>query len=287
MLEKNIDLLRGLSEIISRETGYNLIICKEGGVIIEATLKERIGRVHDIARRIIAGEMDEYIVTKEDEEYFQKQGKDIRQGCNCVIIVNGKRVGDIAIAGDIQTTAPLVRIASKMISLYLEKEMKTRELIEKNHLVAQKVSEQLLNITATIEELTASSEEIESSSHLMENKGRLTLEKIKEINKILSLVENIAKQSNLLALNAMIESARVGVHGRGFAVVAEEIKKLADQSRASTETVNDILNEILTANNEVFEMIKNTTEITSEQSRALQGLNESMELINITMQELQ
>jgi len=68
MLEKNIDLLRGLSEIISRETGYNLIICKEGGVIIEATLKERIGRVHDIARRIIAGEMDEYIVTKEDEE---------------------------------------------------------------------------------------------------------------------------------------------------------------------------------------------------------------------------
>ena len=113
-----------------------------------------------------------------------------------------------------------------MISLYLEKEMKTRELIEKNHLVAQKVSEQLLNITATIEELTASSEEIESSSHLMENKGRLTLEKIKEINKILSLVENIAKQSNLLALNAMIESARVGnVHCRGFAVVAEEIKK--------------------------------------------------------------
>ncbi len=66
----------------------------------------------------------------------------------------------------------------------------------------------------------------------------------KFVEEIIAAVQDIADQSNLLAVNASIEAARSGEHGKGFAVVAHEIKSLADQSRESTDKVTKILHEI-------------------------------------------
>jgi methyl-accepting chemotaxis protein len=63
------------------------------------------------------------------------------------------------------------------------------------------------------------------------------------IGDIMTSVQDLADQSNLLAVNASIEAARAGEHGKGFAVVAQEIKTLADQSRQSTLSVRSILEE--------------------------------------------
>ena len=119
-------------------------------------------------------------------------------------------------------------------------------------------------------------------------------ESINKINYISDAIAGITEQTNLLALNASIEAARAGEAGKGFAVVAEEIRKLAEQSKESTDEIKEIVSDIskksgnsTTAMDESMSMlmeqdksIESTKEIFNKIVDSIKGLAFSMKLIN-------
>lgn len=93
-----------------------------------------------------------------------------------------------------------------------------------------------------------------------------------EIDEIIDVIKNITSQTDLLALNASIEAARVGEYGAGFAVVAEEIRNLANSSQESTEKISKLINDI---KSNVDIVVESMTKVTGYIETGKQNVDES------------
>lgn len=99
------------------------------------------------------------------------------------------------------------------------------------------------------------------------------------ISEVLSVISDIADQTNLLALNAAIEAARAGEHGRGFAVVADEVRKLAERTQQATQEVSDSINAIQGGTKSTVEMIQACNERVGKGSSLAENAGSALEQI--------
>ncbi|MCL5063193.1 MAG: methyl-accepting chemotaxis protein [Nitrospiraceae bacterium] len=141
----------------------------------------------------------------------------------------------------------------------------------------------------SVEEVKAIANTVNESAQMMTSLG----ERSRQIGEIISVIKDIADQTNLLALNAAIEAARAGEQGRGFAVVADEVRKLAERTAKATSEIGDMIKAIqdevenaVTSMNEGTERVNVGVELSTQAGNALHDIVKSVNNLQTMVQQV-
>lgn len=202
---------------------------------------------------------------KYDSELLAENANSLSQ----VIEETTKSVEDIAtnvndIAKGSEDTSTNITELSEAISNLTELSQKTEE----NTQYATNLSKEMASSAQSgsndmdkiIDKVTLIDTSTKNTAEIIDNLNM----KIKDINNIVVIINEISEQTNLLALNAAIEAARAGDTGKGFAVVAEEIRKLADETHTYSEEISKITNSVIGSSSEAVNSIEVVSNIVDE-----------------------
>jgi methyl-accepting chemotaxis protein len=144
-------------------------------------------------------------------------------------------------------------------------------------------------INETVAVMGAIANRVKESATLVESLGKRS----DQIGQIIELINDIADQTNLLALNAAIEAARAGEHGRGFAVVADEVRKLAERTTAATRDIEKTIQAMQTETKSVVvsmeesvEKVETGTDKANQSGDALQQILEQINTVSAQINQI-
>lgn len=288
------------------------IICVAGSVVlIRRNILMPIRKISGVAIRMSEGDINQTLEKDKDDEFgdliddFTKMIENIGEQAKVAeevaggdLTVNYTPASDKDVMG--KALKKMVRENNKNLSVIRDAAARmasgANEVASASNSLAQGTTEQasaIEEITASIEEIAngakLNAEDANAANELVQNtkdgairgndQMKQMIKAMKDINessenisKIMKVIDDIAFQTNILALNASVEAARAGVHGKGFAVVADEVRNLASKSAEAAKDSAEMIEDSI-------KKVEIGSKLAQETAVALEEIQESVENI--------
>ena len=208
---------------------------------------------------------------KLEDQSHQEQSERAKRQQAIERMIDGFRTSSTDLLNNVSTNMDAMRMTAQILSDMADQ---TADKATVSASESEVASGNVQTVACAAEELAASIEEIkrqvtETSTvvHQATEATRVTTDTVsglsqsaQNIGDVIAMIQAIAEQTNLLALNATIEAARAGEHGKGFAVVASEVKELANQTSKATEEISSQIQDIQGSTEEAVHAIKGIAE---------------------------
>ncbi|RMM85578.1 Methyl-accepting chemotaxis protein [Pseudomonas coronafaciens pv. striafaciens] len=223
---------------------------------MQVNLRDTIKEIAGAADQLASASEELNAVTEESSKALIRQNDEIQQAATAVN----------------QMTAAVEEVARNASGASESSEETSRSAIEGRDQVKNAVG----SVNTMAEQISQSTEKV-----------TVLATRVNEITGVLAVIQSIAQQTNLLALNAAIEAARAGEQGRGFAVVADEVRALAHRTQASTADIEAMMAQIRAGADEAVIAMNNSRSLAGETrdqaiqaGYALDRITEGVSMIN-------
>lgn len=286
-----------------------IIVFAAGLIVISKRLSDSIARLVSSTKRLSTGHMNETVDSKSPLKDIQNLIDSIRilqNVFNNVISELGEDVVEMnSVANSLNAESESAKGTTDNVSHAID-EVATGATSQAES--TQDAQSSVINIGNSIDQVAGETDALgkaietmgeirDTTVKAMDNVLKLTAETDKaveeiqyqsertnmsaqDISKAVDLITAIAKQTNLLSLNASIEAARAGEAGKGFAVVADEIRGLADQSNASAQEITSIVNALIDQADKTLEKSNALAVQAKEQEELIQNTRETFAMLD-------
>ncbi|WP_312421800.1 methyl-accepting chemotaxis protein [Anaerospora hongkongensis] len=242
------------------------------GIVISSKEKWLLSlSIPEIANQVVVGEP-----IKEGSAVYQAMKKQQR-----VVVEVAKEVYGIPY---IAISMPIVDEGGVVIGAVAVHESLERK--EKLLAAAGQLSKSAGALAASTQSILAQAEELAASGSFLKNLATQANKEVSETDNVVDFIKNVAKQTNLLGLNAAIEAARVGEQGRGFGVVADEVRKLAIDSAGSASQITATLGKINQSIQKIVVEIEQVDSVSQHQAGTIQQLTAHTQQLTAMSEQL-
>ncbi len=263
----------GMLECFMRTAKYiPQLVSGKVGIVISSKEKWLLSlSIPEIANQVVVGEP-----IKEGSAVYQAMKKQQR-----VVVEVAKEVYGIPY---IAISMPIVDEGGVVIGAVAVHESLERK--ETLLVAAGQLSKSAGALAASTQSILAQAEELAASGSFLKNLATQANKEVSETDNVVDFIKNVAKQTNLLGLNAAIEAARVGEQGRGFGVVADEVRKLAIDSAGSASQITATLGKINQSIQKIVVEIEQVDSVSQHQAGTIQQLTAHTQQLTAMSEQL-
>ncbi|WP_312335253.1 methyl-accepting chemotaxis protein [Anaerospora hongkongensis] len=263
----------GMLECFMRTAKYiPQLVSGKVGIVISSKEKWLLSlSIPEIANQVVVGEP-----IKEGSAVYQAMKKQQR-----VVVEVAKEVYGIPY---IAISMPIVDEGGVVIGAVAVHESLERK--ETLLAAAGQLSKSAGALAASTQSILAQAEELAASGSFLKNLATQANKEVSETDNVVDFIKNVAKQTNLLGLNAAIEAARVGEQGRGFGVVADEVRKLAIDSAGSASQITATLGKINQSIQKIVVEIEQVDSVSQHQAGTIQQLTAHTQQLTAMSEQL-